>query len=93
VHLLDYLGRAVAIDVTGGEWDRASADAANIERTWLALRPQVVERPHSARAVAAADAAAGAVKAAVAAHSVARVRAATARSANAVDLLENVYGG
>lgn len=93
VHLLDYLGRAVAIDVAGGDWTRAASDTANLERTWLALRPQTAERPNAATAVASADAAVAAVKAAVPARNPARVRAATARSANAVDALERVFGG
>jgi hypothetical protein len=93
VHLLDYLGRAVAIDVTGGDWTRAASDAANLERTWLALRPQTAERPHAATAVATADAAVAALQAAVPTHDPARVRAATARSGNAVDALERVFGG
>jgi hypothetical protein len=92
VHLLDYLARGIALDARAGEWDRAAGDAANLDRTWIVLRPEIVR--HGAPAVAVAtDRAVAAMRAAARAHDRGRVFAAASASAGAVDKLEKVFGG
>ena len=92
VHLLDYLGRAVAIDASAGAWARAAADAAQLDHAWQSLRPRVLIRPHGEAAAARADAAVARVAAAVAARSTVRAIASARASGDAVDALEKVYG-
>ena len=93
VHLLDYLGRAVAIDAAAASWARAATDAAQLDRAWQSLRPRVLLQPRGAAAAARADAAVARIAAAVVARNATRTVASARASGDAVDALEKVYGG
>ncbi len=91
VRLLDYLGRSIALDARAGDWGRAAEDGANVERTWVTLRPRVLEH-HGQAAAAATDRAVAALKTALRAQSATRVAAGAHGTGIAVDLLEKVFG-
>jgi hypothetical protein len=92
VRLFDYLERSIALDARDGDWNRAAADGATLERTWLTLRPRVLQH-HGEAAAAAADRSVAVVEAALRAHDAARIVAVTHRSGGAFGLLEKVFRG
>jgi hypothetical protein len=92
VRLFDYLERSIALDARDGDWSRAAADGATLERTWLTLRPRVLQR-HGQTAAAAADRSVAAMETAIHARNAGRVVAGVHRSDGAATLLEKVFGG
>ncbi len=92
VRLFDYLERSIALDAREGDWTRAEADAATLERTWVTLRPLVLQH-HGEAAAAAADRSVTVVQTALRARNAAHVVAVTHDSAPAFSMLEKVFGG
>ena len=92
VHMLDYLGRSIALDANAGDWARATADNRALALTWRALRPQVPSGTGVA-AIRGFDGAVAALNRAITTRDKRRALAAAVRSGNAVDDLEKVYGG
>ncbi|HTD38125.1 MAG TPA: hypothetical protein VK669_11460 [Candidatus Limnocylindrales bacterium] len=93
IHLLDYLGRSIALDARAADWPRATADAAALSRNWSALRPLVVQRARGPAAAAAYDRVTRAIAESVGGRRTAPVLAAATRSAAQVDVLESLFGG
>jgi hypothetical protein len=92
VRLFDYLERSIALDARDGDWPRAAADGATLERTWVTLRPMVLQH-HGQTAAAAADHSVAVMETALHARNRARVVAEVHGSDGAVTLLEKVFGG
>jgi len=90
VRLFDYLERSIALDARDGDWARAEADGATLERTWVTLRPLVLQH-HGQAAAAAADRSVAVVEAALHARNAAHVVAGTHRSGGAFGMLEKVF--
>jgi hypothetical protein len=90
VRLFDYLERSIALDARDGDWSRAEADGTTLERTWVTLRPLVLQH-HGQAAAAAADRSVAVVEAALHARDAAHVVAGTHGSGTAFGLLEKVF--
>ncbi|MDB5095145.1 MAG: hypothetical protein JWO85_3246 [Candidatus Eremiobacteraeota bacterium] len=90
VRLFDYLERSIALDARDGDWARAAADGATLERTWVTLRPIVLQH-HGQTAAAAADRSVAVIETALHARNAARVVAGARDSGLAASLLEKVF--
>jgi hypothetical protein len=90
VRLFDYLERSIALDARDGDWSRAAADGATLQRTWVTLRPIVLQH-HGQTAAAAADRCVAVIETAVHARNTARVIAEAHGSGVAATLLEKVF--
>jgi hypothetical protein len=92
VRLFDYLERSIALDAREGDWNRAEADGATLERTWVTLRPLVLQH-HGQAVAAAADESVAIVKTALRARNAERVVTGTHKSNATFGLLEKVFRG
>ncbi|GAC1496304.1 MAG: hypothetical protein NVS1B2_16400 [Vulcanimicrobiaceae bacterium] len=91
VHVLDYLGRSVTLDVRASDWTRARRDAAVVQRQWSAGRPQVAARTGGAAAAVRFDHATGAIATATSSENARASLDAATLTTGAVDAVEKVF--
>lgn len=92
IHTLDYLGRAIVLDVRSGDASRALADTSALRATWDAVRPRVLARSGGPLAAARYERAIVALQSAAGARNDTATTADAKRTLDGVDALEKTFG-